>query len=409
MKKLLFLALGLAIIVACQKGDNALIIDPDSPLGTGDGGLPQVASIDPAYGGQLFDESSNQTGIQGQITVVFDNYMDPATITAANVSILNVRTNDEIDPADMSVEYFQEIRTMYIWLDLVPDSGMFLIQLTSGGMRNTYGSPLDFDGDDVADGSPYDDFHSVFYTAPIVVDTPMVLVQPMITGFTPDTIATSATQPLIQLDFNLPMDTSTLNNSTITLTDEGGDERSLNVVAKTLTSITLQPASALADEENYTITVACDDIRMHRGLTDARTPEYFLKLDGDEDGPEQNEPDLTSYFRVDDPNAPPHLTSVVDIGSSGATITFSRLLEDATVNRDNIKIYDAVGYVPGDLRIYTNTAGDRTIVDYYYLRTVGSGLHAYLLIGLQGTNGYYFDGNGNGIGGEPWDNLDTSF
>ncbi|MEO0155765.1 MAG: Ig-like domain-containing protein [candidate division WOR-3 bacterium] len=410
MKKLYILSLILLTMIACQKAENILSPDPDMPQGIGAGNLPTVTSISPANYTQMTDENGSTPGIQGLITVHFSDYMDPASVTKKdNIIILDVRTNSTISADKITAEYYQEIRTLYISISDVPDSGSFLLRLVSGseGMKNLYGSPLDGDNDDFADGTPYDDYHSTFWTAPLS-DTLVATFQPTIASFSPDTVAMNNTTPQIQIGFPAvsPMDTNTLNASNIKLTQEGGGAITLNIVSRDPYGIILQPANPLTTGKNYTITVVCKNIKR---LGDSKTPAYLLCLDGDNDGPEEAEPDLESYFRVDDPNNPPRVQNVTAIGTSGVMITFSRLIDNATITSNNIYVYDNTGYVPGDMRIYTNNAGDRTIIDYYFKRTIGGGRRVFVSKEVKATNGYNLDGNGNGIGGEPWDDYKGAF
>lgn len=410
MKKIVYLGLILLVILACQKAENILLPDPDMPQGIGAGNLPTVTGINPVNYTQMTDQDASTPGIQGLITVSFSDYMDEASLTNKdNIIILDVRTNTNIASDKITPEYYPEIKTLYISISDVPDSGSFLLRLVSGatGMRNTYGSPLDGDNDDFADGTPYDDYHSTFWTTPLS-DTLVATFQPTISNFSPDTVATNNTQPFISIEFPTvsPMDTLTLDTGNIQLSEEGGGSVSLNLISRDFDGVVLQPANPLTTGKNYTITVVCNNIKR---LGDSKTPNYLLRLDGDEDGPEENEPDLQSYFRVDDPNNPPRVQSVTTIGTSGVRITFTRLLDASTVTVNNVKVYDNSGYVPGDMRIYTNTAGDRTIIDYYYKRTIGVGRQAFVAKEVKATNGYNLDGNNNGIGGEPWDDYKQAY
>ncbi len=378
MKKLIYLAFGLLLALGC-KGENELSPDPDMPQGIGAGNLPSVISINPADGSEMTDQDASTPGIQGLITVRFTNYMDESSLISNNVIILDVRTNTTIATDKITTEYYPEIKTLYVSISDVPDSGSFLLRLVSGenGMKNTYGSPLDGDNDGLPDGTPYDDYHSTFWTAPLS-DTLVLTLQPTIIGFSPDTVALNDNQPLISITFSVstPMDTLTLNTGNVKLQDQDGNPVSLNLISRNLFGIVLQPANPLATGKNYTITLVCNNIKR---LGDSKTPEYLLRLDGDNDGPEQSEPDLQSYFRVDDPNNPPRIVNVSAIGNTGVTITFSRLIDNATITANNINVYDNSGYVPGEMRIYTNTAGDRTLIDYYFKRTIGGGRRVWIL------------------------------
>jgi hypothetical protein len=409
MRKLIHLLFGLFILLACQKAENILSPDPDLPQGIGAGNLPTVTSIFPVNYTEMTDQNGSAPGIQGLITVRFSDYMDEASVTNKNnIIILDVRINATISNNLITPEYYPEIRTLYISISDVPDSGSFLLRLVSGsaGMKNLYGLPLDGNNDDFADGTPYDDHHSTFWTAPLS-DTLVRTFQPTIAGFSPDTVAANNTTPQIQIGFPglSPMDTNTLNIANIKLTQEDGGAVTLNIISRDPYGIVLQPASPLTTGRNYTITLVCNNIKR---LGDSKTPQYLLRLDGDNDGPEENEPDLQSYFRVDDPNNPPRIQGVNAIGN-GVMITFTRLIDTATITSGNIYVYDNTGYVPGDMRVYTNTAGDRTIIDYYFKRNVGAGRRIFVSKEVKATNGYKFDGNGNGIGGEPWDDYKSAF
>ncbi|MEO0190818.1 MAG: hypothetical protein ABIL18_07545, partial [candidate division WOR-3 bacterium] len=254
MKKLYILSLILLTMIACQKAENILSPDPDMPQGIGAGNLPTVTSISPANYTQMTDENGSTPGIQGLITVHFSDYMDPASVTKKdNIIILDVRTNSTISADKITAEYYQEIRTLYISISDVPDSGSFLLRLVSGseGMKNLYGSPLDGDNDDFADGTPYDDYHSTFWTAPLS-DTLVATFQPTIASFSPDTVAMNNTTPQIQIGFPAvsPMDTNTLNASNIKLTQEGGGAITLNIVSRDPYGIILQPANPLTTGKN---------------------------------------------------------------------------------------------------------------------------------------------------------------
>jgi hypothetical protein len=405
MKKLLLLTSCLLLVLACQKGVNDLVVNSDLPLGTGAGNLPTVTNANPAAYTEILDQDASKAGIQGKIEITFSDFMDAATVTnPANIQLFNTRTGQDV--SGVTTEYFQEIRKLYIYIADVPDSGVYYLRLTSGGMTNTYGSPLDFDGDNLADGSPYDDVLIPYYTAPLL-DTFVIPLQAVITSFSPDTVAVNNLQPLISLSFTagFTMDSTTLNANNIKLANEGGTDQPLTVVAKDLHSVTLRPVSNLATAANYRITVKCDNIKR---LGDSQTPAYYLKLDGNQDGPAASEPDLQSIFRVDDPAFPP-TCNVTAIGTSGALFTFSRLIDETTISTATIAVYDNSGFVPGQFRVYNDPTNTYTLLEYYFQRTIGAGRNGWISKNLKATNGYLFDGNGNGIGGELWDDLSDPF
>jgi hypothetical protein len=407
MKKLLIFTCALLLILACQKGANDLVVDGDLS-GVGAGNLPTITALNPAAYGEITDQYSVPAGIQGKIEVTFSDYMNAGSVTnLANITLLNTTTGTAVPDADITTEYFPELRKLYIYIDPVPADGKYLLRLVSaGGMVNTYGKPLDFDGDNNEDGN-YDDYLIPYWTQAANADTFVFPIQPTIATFSPDTIATINQQPFITITFTGgAMDTLTLNTSNITLANQSGAAQTLNLIDRDASSVVLQPASALPTAANYTITVKCDNIKR---LGDHATPAEFLKLDGNDDGPAASEPDLQSIFRVDDPTLPPHLSGVAAIGTSGALFTFSRLIDETTITKATIAVYDNGGYVPGDFRIYTDAGNNYTMVEYYFLRATVAGRHGWVSKDLQAQNGYFFDGDNNGIGGEPWDNQDVAF
>jgi hypothetical protein len=406
MKKLLLLASCLLLVLACQKGVNDLVVNSDLPLGTGASNLPTVTATNPAPYAEILDQDGSKSGIQGKIEITFSDYMDAATVTnPANIKLLKTNLPTQ-EIGGITTEYFQEIRKLYIYIADVPDSGVYYLRLVTGGMTNTYGSPLDFDGDNMADGSPYDDVLIPYYTTPLL-DSFVVPNQPTISSFFPDTQAVNNLLPTITINFNptFPMDTFTLNANNIKLANEAGNDQPLTLVSRNVNQVILRPTSNLVNATNYRITVKCDNIKR---LGDSQTPDYYLKLDGNLDGPAASEPDLQSIFRVDDPALPP-TCNVTAIGTSGALFTFSRLIDEATISTATIAVYDNSGYVPGQFRIYNDAANTYTMIDYYFQRTIGAGRHGWISKDLKATNGYKFDGNGNGIGGEPWDDLSDPF
>jgi hypothetical protein len=405
MKKLLILTCSLLLVLACQKGANDLVVNEGLTDGTGAANLP-TATFSPTAYGEIVDQYSVPAGIQGKIEVTFSDYMDQASVTnLGNISLLNTTTGTEV-ASGITTEYFPDIRKLYIYIDPVPADGKYLLRLTAG-MVNTYGQPLDFDGDNDADGA-YDDYLIPYWTQAANADTFVIPVQPTVATFSPDTSATSNTQPFIAITFaGGPMDTFTLNTANITLANESGSAQTLNLISRNQTGVVLQPASALPTAANYRITVKCDAIRR---LGDHATPAEYLKLDGNGDGPEAAEPDLQSIFRIDDPTLPLHVVSVTAIGTAGVLFTFDHLVEEATISQATIAVYDNAGFVPClPPRIYTNGAGTQTLVEYYFQRTTGAGRNGWVSKDLKGQNGYFFDGDGNGIGGESWDNHSYPF
>jgi hypothetical protein len=391
MKKLLILSLSLLVLFACKKGDNPLDIIPDVPEG-GAGNLPTVASIVPANGAQITDYS-NQSGIQGRIEIVFSDYMDETTL--GGITITNTTTNSTVAVA--STEYYPDIKKLFVYIADLAAASAYSIRLN--GFENTYGSPLDFDGDNNIDGAPYDDYLATFYTAGNT-DTLISTVQSKIADLSPYLVLTNDQTPAITIVFTIPMDTFDLRDLTnYSLENQStGTTYPLSRVAITPTTVVVTPTSDVPFGANYTFTITCANLMR---VAKSVTPEYIFPLDGNNNGPQATEPDTGGYFRVD--TVIPPTVDVAGI-AGGARFTFSKKMDESLIDLTTIKVFDNDGFVPGELRIWTNYADDVTYADYYYMRqTVGSP-DAFASKDLkQSDKDYYLDGDGNGIGGESWD------
>jgi hypothetical protein len=399
MKKALIFAFSLLLIIACQKAENIFGIDPGLPDGTGAGNLPMVVNIDPANGAQMTDHDGTVSGIQGEFQITFSDYMDEATLTTANIEILNTTTNSTI--TGVTAEYFPEIRTLFIYIDELPSGSGYL--LTLSGMTNRYGSPLEFDGDNFDDGTPYDDFLSTFWTTGIT-DTLVDITWPQIASVDPYLERTSDQQPVITIDFSntgmFGMDDNTLGTSNFSLVNSSGTAYPLTQLSVSGSQVRFQPTGTLPLGDNYTLTITCSNIEK---IVKSTTPDYLPVLDGNGNGPEATEPDTGGYFRVD--TVIPPQVSVAGI-TGGAMFTFSRLIDETTIDLNSIRVFDDAGFVPGELRIYTDAGHNYTMVDYYFMRATSGMPDAFVSRDIKdATKDYYLDGDGNEIGGEPWDDY----
>jgi hypothetical protein len=403
MKKILILLSILFLTIACQKAENLLGIDPSLPDGTGAGNLPKVNAIAPAAGGQLTDQNSTLAGIQGRIEVIFSDFMDETTLIPANIEILNTKTNAPL-VTNLTTEYFPEIKKLFIYLDTVPSASAYLLRLKD--MTNLYGVRLDFDGDNNDDTSPYDDYLSTFYTSGNT-DTLVALGWPTLGTLDPYLERVTNQQPVITVNFQntgaYGMDPATLIPGNFSLVSTSGTNYALDTIAVSGSQVLLQPTGNLPYGDNYRLTITCSNIKM---LAKSTTPDYIVVLDGNDNGPQATEPDTGGYFRVDT-LVPPQVT--VSSITNGAKFTFTEKIDETTINFTNLKVFDSEGFVPGDLRIYSNPSQTYTMVDYYFKRSVSGAKTAFISKAVMDEKGYYFDGDGNEIGGEPWDDLYTSF
>jgi hypothetical protein len=132
----------------------------------------------------------------------------------------------------------------------------------------------------------------------------------------------------------------------------------------------------------------------------AHTPDYLQVLDGDQDGPEADEPDSIWYFYTEDTlgnDEPPHV-SVVDKITGGVKISFDQRMEGSSLNTNRVRVYDQVGYIPGELVVYND--GGNGFCEYYFARPIQGSLDLFVSREVLSEDNLKLDSNYNGIGGE---------
>jgi len=387
--------------VGCQQ-NNPLTGNTDQPLGTGAGNLPTVVRVVPANAGFLSDDNPDAPGIQGTIEITFSDYMDQASLTDANVTVLNTTTGDEVQ--GLRINYLAEARTLFIRSEDWASGSEFLVTLASGGAKNSYGTALDGNGNGRNDGSPYDHFLTTFYVAGGNPAHCVPTVRPTIRAISPDTVRITQFRPSIRVQFTGPMDTLTLkspegNPRNIQLAPAQGNSLPLNLVTASRWELTVVPKESLLMGRKYVVTLSSSNIKADYP---EHTPEYLKTLDPLGDGAQASEPDLVWYF-VFDTLVPPQVDDVNET-ADGVEIVFTTLMDTTTLTTATVQVYDEDGYVPGRLRIF-RTTGNVTRLDYYFSRPVSGASRVFVSHLVGSATGLLLDTNGNGIGGEPTDDY----
>ncbi len=396
MKRAIYLTaiLCFVFVVGCLERDNQFGVDTDLPLGTGAGNLPQSAGVEPGNAQQIADDDPDTPGVQATITVGFTDFMDEASFDG-NVSVENTTAGGQV--ANLEMTYNPDARKLYLRHADWSENSAYLLVLISGGVKNRWGTEIDGNGNGTADGTPYDDVLSTFYTAGSAPDSCVRVEPPRVAGVFPDTVRTPDTMPAIQLTFDSAMDTTTLVSANFSLVSETGAVITLDRSSVTPTSVTFTPGSVLRFGNRYSLTVASANVKAD---APANTPSYLLVLDADADGPEETEPDFESYFLCDTVSAP--TVQVSDI-PNGQQFDFDRTMDPATLTPENLRVFDETGFVPGTLTISNND----TRAEYYFSRPVQGLLRVFVAMEATSAYGMMLDGQPapNGIGGEPWDDY----
>jgi hypothetical protein len=396
MRKALLIPLLLLAVFGCKKLDNPLSPDTDLPLGTGAGNLPTVTQVEPAYRDELMDEQPGDTGIQATVVVTFSDYMDPDSVVKS-AKVTNTRTGQVVTGLDVSYE--ADARKLYIRHTAWAPNSAYLLTLTSDLARNRWGTPLDGNHNGKADGSPYDDALSTFYTQGSDPDSCVPTQPPTIDYIDPDTIRMADTLIAIAVWFNSEMDTTTFVLSNFRLVRDDGDPVALTLFSVSPYYVTFMPAAGLSFGHRYTFTILASAVK---GKAPANTPAYLLDLDTDYDGPEAAEPGLTSYFLCDTV-APPEVEAT-DFADR-CEFDFTAVMDAVTLTPENIRAFDGVGYIPGSLIVTNDAPGNLTRVYYYFSRPTDGNLKVFVSRTTASKGGAQLDGSGNGIGGEPWDDF----
>ncbi|MEO0081716.1 MAG: Ig-like domain-containing protein [candidate division WOR-3 bacterium] len=393
----------LVMFTAGCKLANPLTGDTNQPEGTGADNPARVAAIIPGPAGFLADDNPDQAGIQATVSIIFADYMDPSSVSAANVTVLNTTTGTEV--TGLGLTYNADARRLLIRCEDWPQSSEFLLTLKTGGFVNRFGAPLDGNGNGRKDATPYDDFLTTFYVSGGNPANCVPTVPPVITAAQPDTARITDPKPRIAITFSAAMDSTTLKTGTspknIKLAPEGGNEMPLDLLSMTPTQLVVVPRDSLIYGRRYVVTLASSQVKADYPT---RTPEYLKTLDAGADGAQPTEPDFTWYFSVDT-LAPPLVSQVQRLPrGAGVFVEFSALMDTSSLGLGRVRIFDNSGYVPGTVQ-YFRTPGNATRIEYYFSRACGPSLRVFVSHLVRNTNNTLLDSDGNGIGGELTDDY----
>jgi hypothetical protein len=330
------------------------------------------------------------------VVVTFSDYMDPDSVVRSAV-VTNTNTGQVV--TGLVVSYAADARKLYLRHSAWSASSAYLLTLSSDLAKNRWGTAIDGNRNGKADGSPYDDALTTFYTQGSSSNSCVPTRPPTIDYIDPDTVRMSDTLVAIAVWFTSEMDTTTLVLPNFRLVRDDGAPVTLTRFSVSPYYVTFMPAAGLSFGHRYTFTILESTVK---GKAPANTPAYLLNLDTDYDGPEAAEPGLTSYFLCDTV-APPEVdaSEIPD----GVEFDFTKGMDAATLTLENIRVFDSTGYIPGSLVVTNDAPGNHTRVYYYFSRPSGGSQRAFVSRAVKSLVGVQLDGSGNGIGGEPWDDF----
>jgi len=394
MRKLIIISAALILLVGCGKKDNPFAPNTDVNTGKLDN-LGKVLRFEPGY---------NQPLTANEIRIYFDDYMDSSTINITNLTVYDAVARGNVT---VTVTYNKDAR-LAILAGTFIDNTKFLITVKAD-VKTLGGQLLDGNGNGRSEGTPYDDQLSLCWrgtgNAIFVRTSPPLFDSTTSTPFRTGSVPTDTNVLTIQLRFaNGPMDSASITDVNNYELKTGGSPVGLRWVAWSGTGVDLKATTNLTANTLYDFMIKGAKVKARKDTTGL--DNYLLILDGDYDGPEATEPDRKWQFFTAGTNTPPRLSGVTRIASPpGASFNFNARMKDNTLTSDKVKVYDAAGYVPGSFVF----SPDTSVVQYYYQRTVGATLQYFVSKEVQANTALKFDGNNNGIGGEPWDDKWGSF
>jgi len=403
MKKALILLFGVILFFACKQENLLPDINTDLPM-TGAGNYPIVQSVSPLNRTLLPDDDTDTSDIQASVVVTFSDFMDEASFSG-NVTVLNTTTNDMVP--NIEISYNKEARKLYIRSEGWSSSSAYLLRLVTGGIKNRFGTALDGDRDTIYDGSPYDDYITTFYTSGSDPDSCVATEPPIISSISPDTVRITNPQPAMTINFSTPMDTANISGYLANFKLYKGSETGVAVPIDTVycTPISIRfklknEIDSLINGTKYFFTLTSANLK---AKYPRNTPDYLLPLDADFDGPEPTEPNFVWYFLYDT-LAPPTVSH--EPIPNGREFNFTKRMDETTLTTENIKVFDATGYVPGTFVILNQSTDNvTTSVEYYFERTASPPFKVFVSKNVKSKTGRMLDSNGNGIGGEDKDDY----
>ncbi len=395
---MLLLAAALLVSISCTKLANPLAPNTDLPLGTGAGNLPIIDQVQPADRTELWDDEPGTAGIQATVVVTFSDYMDE-TALLGSVTVRNTTTGQDV--TGLVLSYDRDAKKLYVRHTDWTANAAYLVILGAGGVKNSWGTPIDGNMNGKADGSPYDDALTTFFTSGSNAGNCVGTVPSAVDAVVPDTERIADTLPTVTVTFTGAMDTTTLVPANFMLVSETGSSVQLNPAGVTPNSVAFTLGAPLLFGHRYDFTILSSALK---GAGLANTPEYLLNLDADGDGAEATEPDLKVYFLCD--TLAPPTVSVEDF-SDRVEFDFSTVMDGTTLVQENLRVFDEDGYVPGSMVTSSEAPGNNTRVTYFFSRPVSGDLKAFVSRMTKAWYGILLDGGShpNGIGGEPWDDY----
>ncbi len=361
-------------------------------------------TTDPANNNALVDMDPSTGTIEAIIYVYFDDLLDASTVSTTTFEITN--NNNAAGYDNLTVEYQEDFGRVKIAGDF-NDNGAYALTIKASNLKGREGKYLDGNGNNINDGSPYDDMIFQFYTGtgnadlknydhPTIVDFGPVTGRENINGTFYITFSQEMDSASVVNNVQLIRESdggSVSNDTLISITNIGGGEYQYTFNLDNLANMTF-----------YDVEINCANIYSADSLVLVPYNEEYTT-----DTPD----DFTFRFLTEastgEDDNPPTISNInYTSGDKYIEIDFSEKMDISTFTNDNINVYyydfNVYGYVkiPG-----TIIASDDSTSAYFSMINFNPDLSYFLLIKVSSdvtdSAGLCLDGNGNDIGGEEYD------
>jgi len=377
--------LGVVLIFAgCKRFEEEIT----SPAGLGN---PEI------YEKQLPGVSSHSYEVRGDTLIfylTFTKYMDSASVVDG-VDIEKYYQDAGGSTSVISKEYYPKLRELKMKILMAETTG-FIVKVSSS-VKDAWGNPFDGNDNGFVDGSPWDDWREFYYRRPSWVVPAPDLESPEVDDvyFENGSRWKANPEDTLYVEFSEIINMGTLTSSTIFIMDYSGNTYSLSQIdIDTTLSGKLKVAYtySLSNGTPYMLIILPeveDTAGNYLGVSPRDTFKWSFVT-------EISDTEQVVY---------PEVTNAY-ISGNKVVIKFNKKLDASTVNIDNIKVYensDHTGFVYGSVIL-----NDTNEVWYTLENTSASPLYLYVSKEVKSADGYKLDGNGNGVGGEPDDDYETT-
>ncbi|HAF07788.1 MAG: hypothetical protein XD76_0486 [candidate division TA06 bacterium 32_111] len=409
MKKFIPILIFILILAGCTfKPYESTDIKNDLELSTSGENILKITDVVPSNYGTINDVDPSTGDVEGVIYIYFNDYLLNSTVTTTNF-VLSANGSSG-DVSNLNVVYEPDFKRVKITATFA-DNATYTLAIKNG-VKSTSNSFLDGNGNNIDDGTPYDNVLYQFSTGTgsdfVDYDNPIVL------GVFPEEGNISINTHFYVDLSELAESSKVVNSTKLYKINDDGSKTELDIELVGYSYIwwlgvweaEFQPKNGdpLAERRFYQIEVTCSTITDSAGN---KALPYF------DDVFKPSIKNYTSTFLTEsnggDDDRPPKVNGVnISYGSPLLTIRFNDNMDITKLTTSNIKVFAYINgnytYIPGSISV----SPDTTEVEYSLINLDWDNTSSvYLYVSKEVTDNsdkkWKLDTNGNDIGGESYD------